>query len=213
LTLCVLAGATGTGKTRLLTALEAQGEQVIDLEGFAGHRGSLIGEVPGVTQPTQKWFDSMVFDRLRRFDPSRVVWVEAESKKIGNIQIPPALHDAMRLVTPIVVTAPMTERVKLWHEDYSHLAADPVGMVQRLEPLKPLIGNEELATWRDLAARRAVDELFERVMTNHYDPCYERSSKHGITKQAKADHLPLTGLDPASLATAARDLIARFSSV
>ena len=60
----VLCGATGVGKTRLLDALSAVGAQVLDLEGLAQHRGSLIGALPGIAQPTQKWFDSLLLDKL-----------------------------------------------------------------------------------------------------------------------------------------------------
>jgi tRNA 2-selenouridine synthase len=92
----VLAGLTGCGKTRLLHSLESQGNQVLDLEGIASHRGSLLGSLPGEPQPTQKAFDSLLLARLRTFDPSRPVWVEAESKKVGNLQLPSALFDVMR---------------------------------------------------------------------------------------------------------------------
>ncbi len=116
----VLAGSTGCGKTRLLQALERAGCQVLDLEGLANHRGSLIGAVPGEKQPTQKWFDTLLLSKLRSFDTEKPVWVEAESKKIGNIQLPTCLHDAIGRATPLRLEAPMTERIKLWREDYPH---------------------------------------------------------------------------------------------
>lgn len=172
----VLSGPTGCGKTRLLHALRGIGEQVIDLEELARHRGSLIGALPGESQPSQKLFDSLLLDALVRLDPGRPVWVEAESKKIGNVQLPDALHAAMHRTSPYQLRAPMKERVRLWCEDYAHFVSDPVGMVEKLSPLKPLIGGEELSRWQELAASGDVDQLFERVMTTHYDPCYGRST-------------------------------------
>src|SRR5256886_10349695 len=92
----VVCGATGSGKSRLLAALAAQGAQVLDLERLARHRGSLLGELPGDPQPSQKMFDSLVWSALKRFDPARPVFVEAESKKIGQLQVPARLLERMR---------------------------------------------------------------------------------------------------------------------
>jgi tRNA 2-selenouridine synthase len=202
----VLAGSTGSGKTRLLHALAAAGEQVVDLEWLAGHRGSLIGGIPGVSQPTQKGFDSLLLDRLRHFDPARPVWVEAESRKIGNVQLPVALCEAMHRSVPVTITAPMSERVRMWREDYRHWAEDPEAMVRLLAPLKPLVGNEELATWQGLATAGRVDELFERVMSRHYDPCYERSTRRSYGLQPQGLTLELTSLAPHALAEVAARL-------
>ncbi|MBA3773585.1 MAG: tRNA 2-selenouridine(34) synthase MnmH [Ramlibacter sp.] len=211
LSLRVLSGATGCGKTRLLHALGRAGQQVLDLEAIASHRGSLIGAIPGQSQPTQKYFDTLLLDTLRKFDPARPVWLEAESKKIGNLQLPDSLHNAMHRTTPLHVSAPMAERVRLWREDYSHFAADPLGMVEMLAPLKPLIGGEELACWRALAAEGRVDKLFERVMTKHYDPCYERSTKRSYKEAAAAPRIELSSLAPEQIAEIARGLASRFA--
>ena len=158
----VLGGPTGCGKTRLLSALAEVGAQVLDLEDLARHRGSLIGDIPGVAQPSQKWFDSLLVDKLRRFDPSQPVWVEAESKKIGRIEIPTALLESMRASPLFSVNAPMSERVALWREDYSHFERDPNAMVERLRYLRPLVGGEEFAAMgtasRRTACRRFVPE-------------------------------------------------------
>jgi tRNA 2-selenouridine synthase len=209
----VLSGATGCGKTRLLHALADAGQQVLDLEAIAAHRGSLIGALPGHDQPSQKLFDSMVLDTLRKFDPGRIVWLEAESKKIGNLQLPDALHEAMHRTTPLHIRAPMDERVRLWREDYAHFAEDPVGMVEKLAPLKPLIGGEELGHWHSLAASGEVDELFERVMKMHYDPCYERSTRKSYKTADSRPFVELPSLSPEKLATVASDLAARFGNV
>jgi tRNA 2-selenouridine synthase len=205
----VLSGPTGCGKTRLLHALQAQGAQVLDLEGMARHRGSLLGALPGDPQPNQKWFDSVLLDAMRHFDPSRPVWVEAESKKIGNLQLPQALHDAMHRATPITLAVPMAERVKLLREDYRHFAEDPLGGVDRLVPLEPLVGGEEFRTWQQLARQRRVDVLFERVMVAHYDPCYARSTQGHYKERAGVETFEITSLEPGALCEAARVLLRR----
>ena len=208
LTYRVLAGPTGCGKTRLLNALRRKGHQVLDLEDIAAHRGSLLGDLPGVTQPPQKWFDSSLLDSMRRFDASRPVWIEAESKKVGGLQIPAALFEAMHLSPVAHLTAPMNERVRLWREDYPHFAADPMGMVSKLTPLKPLVGGSTLEEWEALAATGRIDELFESVMVRHYDICYERSTRRNYGDATGGTMFALHGLDDDSLALAVDSLVA-----
>ena len=87
----VVCGPTGSGKTRLLQALASQGAQVLDLEALANHRSSVLGMIPGVAQPSQKAFDSRIWAALRSFDPARPVYVESESKKVGNVAVPEGL--------------------------------------------------------------------------------------------------------------------------
>lgn len=203
----VVCGATGCGKTRLLHALAAEGAQVLDLEGIASHRGSLIGGLPGQPQPTQKWFDSQLLAALRGFDAARPIWVEAESKKIGALQLPQALFDAIGAAATLTIEAPMPERVRLWREDYAHFVADPVGMVAQLAPLKPLIGGEELSHWQQLAAAGRCDELFERVMVAHYDPAYARSTKRDFNREAGGERVELPSLSAPALREVAKRLV------
>lgn len=202
----VLAGPTGCGKTRLLAALAKQGEQVLDLEAMAAHRGSLLGKLPDTPQPTQKSFDSGLLQALRRLDPAKLVWIEAESKKIGNLQLPEGLFDRMHKSQLIELDAPMPERVKLWREDYPHFADDLVGMVQKLQPLKPLVGGQVLSKWEALATQGATDALFESIMREHYDPCYQRSTRSNYQRAASHDRLALQGLASRDLAAAAHAL-------
>jgi tRNA 2-selenouridine synthase len=203
----VLAGPTGCGKTRLLLALARQGQQVLELEGLARHRGSLIGQLPGISQPSQTSFDSLLLATMRQFDTARPVWVEAESKKIGEVQLPKALHEAMHRSPVWTLAVPMAERVRLWREDYPHFVSEPVVMVDKLAPLKPLVGGEELALWHTLASSGQTDQLFERVMTAHYDPCYARSTHRHYGPAAPHHEVALATLDPAGLAACAARLI------
>ena len=92
----VLCGRTGTGKTRLLQTLAAQGAQVLDLEGLAAHRGSILGALPDQPQPSQKGFDTLLWQQLTQLDASRPVFVESESRKIGQVRMPESMYEAMR---------------------------------------------------------------------------------------------------------------------
>lgn len=202
----VVSGPTGCGKTRLLNALDQAGAQVLDLEGIAVHRGSLIGAVPGKTQPTQKQFDSHLLQRLAGFDPARPVWVEAESKKIGRVQLPDALQASMRGAMTIAVDAAMEQRVQLLLEDYRHFEADPQSLIERLVYLRPLVGGEEFAAWEQLAASRQVPQLFERLMRNHYDPSYRRSILRNYPAIDKSPQVFLEDLSIEGLLPVARML-------
>jgi tRNA 2-selenouridine synthase len=202
----VLCGPTGCGKTRLLGALAEVGAQALDLEGLASHRGSLIGDIPGVAQPSQKWFDSLLVDRLRRFDPSRPVWVESESRKIGAIQLPAELLQAMHAGRIFAISAPMSERVKLWREDYSHFERDLPAMMERLRHLRPLVGGEELALWERLAEEGRAAELFQRLMEAHYDPAYARSIGKNYPAIEESSRLELKRLDRQALLDVAEQL-------
>ena len=109
----VVCGMTGTGKSRLLRALDAAGAQVLDLEALAAHRGSVLGNLPDAPQPPQKLFESRVWHALRGFDASRPVYVESESKKIGVLRVPDALIKAMWASETIVLEADVPIRVAL----------------------------------------------------------------------------------------------------
>jgi tRNA 2-selenouridine synthase len=209
----VLCGPTGCGKTRLLSALASVGAQVLDLEDLARHRGSLIGDIPGVAQPTQKWFDSQLVERLRRFDPALPIWVESESKKIGAIQVPSALLETMHGARLFSLSAPMAERVALWREDYGHFERDLDAMMGRLRFLRPLIGGEEFGRWETLVAERRAPELFQRLMEAHYDPAYARSIAKNYPLIDKASQVELSRLDRESLLEAARQLHNRPATV
>jgi tRNA 2-selenouridine synthase len=202
----VLCGPTGCGKTRLLSALEAVGAQVLDLEDLARHRGSLIGYIPGIAQPTQKWFDSLLLHKMRQFDTLKPVWVEAESRKIGALEIPPALLESMHAGRLLGVSAPMEERVQLWREDYSHFERDPGALIERLQHLRPLIGGEEFARWKLLAEERQVADLFQRLMEMHYDPAYARSLGKNYPQFEQSFKIDLPGLDRVGLLDVARKL-------
>jgi tRNA 2-selenouridine synthase len=203
----VLSGSTGCGKTRLLAALRDVGAQVLDLEAIASHRGSVLGALPdGTKQPTQKYFDSMLLDAISSFDQSRPIWVEAESKKIGNVQLPDALLASMRKGQTYQVVADMPQRVQLWREDYRHFEENPEWMLERLNYLRPLIGGEEFSAWEALAAERKMPELFERLMVKHYDPAYRRSVLRNYPDIDNSPIIELHDLSAAGLIDVARGL-------
>ena len=182
----VLAGLTGSGKTRLLRALGGQGTQILDLEDLARHRGSLLGAQPGEAQPSQKGFDSRLVQALDGLDPSRPVFVEAESKKIGQVQLPESMMRAMAGSDCIRVEASIEDRVAFLCEDYATLLDDPERFKALLSCLVELHGKQVIAHWHALVDAGAKAELFRELIERHYDPAYRRSSQGLFPKLPQA---------------------------
>ncbi|MFO6419464.1 tRNA 2-selenouridine(34) synthase MnmH [Hylemonella sp. W303a] len=185
----VICGATGSGKTRLLHALREVGAQTLDLEALARHRSSVLGALPGQPQPTQKAFDTQIWDALRRFDPARPVYVESESKKVGNVAVPDALMAAMRAAPCLHLLLPEDERVALLLEDYPHYARDAAEFCARLDALTELRGKKTVTHWQDLVQSGQLQEVVRELLRTHYDPGYRQSSLRNFARFADAPEL------------------------
>jgi tRNA 2-selenouridine synthase len=176
----VLCGTTGSGKSRLLQALKSAGAQVLDLEDIAQHRGSVLGLLPGTLQPTQKRFETLLWDQLRQFDINRPVFVESESRTVGQLRVPERLIQTMRAATCIAVDMRLDERVNFLMRDYVHFVNDPDLFCQRLDALRDARGHQVVNDWcrRILAGelRGVVRELLE----THYDPVYLKSMQRNF---------------------------------
>jgi tRNA 2-selenouridine synthase len=204
----VVCGLTGTGKSRLIAALGDAGAQVLDLEGLAHHRGSLLGDDPQRPQPSQKRFETGIFDVLGRADPARPVFVESESRRIGRLQLPDALLAAMRGSACIRIASPLPLRVALLQHDYAHWRANPAALDARLAPLAPLVGKATMMRWQEAAARGDFDTLVTELLALHYDPSYSRSIAGNFPLLSKAPSLVPRAIDAGAFAALARDAIA-----
>ncbi|MCF6234590.1 MAG: tRNA 2-selenouridine(34) synthase MnmH [Rhodobacteraceae bacterium] len=174
--LVALDGYTGTAKTDLLHLLDARGVQVLDLEGLAEHRGSLLGR-RAVPQPSQKAFETRLAAALCRLDPARPVLVEAESSKIGARIIPPSLWTAMKRAPRIEVTADLPVRAAYLVRAYNDILEDSDGLRRKLEPLRAYRGNSVVDGWLGLIGTGDKLALTAALMQQHYDPAYDRSRK------------------------------------
>ena len=174
--LVALDGYTGTAKTELLAHLQGQGLQVVDLEGLANHRGSLLGEMPG-GQPSQKAFESALAGAFCAQDPNRPVLVEAESSKIGNLILPPSLWNALRVAPRIQVNAPIQARTAYLTEAYDDILSDADRPRDRLSPLRFHRGHEIVDGWLELIEAGDKRALTQSLMEQHYDPAYTKSRR------------------------------------
>ena len=174
--LVLIDGNTGTAKTEILGRLAARGAQVIDLEGLANHRGSLLGEMPG-GQPSQKAFESRLACALASLDPDRPVLLEAESNKIGGRLVPPALWAAMKGAPRIELIVPVDVRATYLARAYDDILSDGQGMVEKLAPLVRVRGREVIDGWRALIEAGDKTGLTQALIEQHYDPAYAKSRR------------------------------------
>ena len=213
LRLQVVCGTTGSGKTRLLHALAAQGAQVLDLEALASHRASVLGALPNVEQPSQKRFDTLIWEVMRRFDLARPVFVESESKKVGNLTVPPALMDAMRAGGACVhLELPQDERVALLLEDYAYFTRDPDALCGRLDVLREMRGKVVVEGWKELVRAGRFDAMVRELLVAHYDPGYLQSIARNFKGFANARHYEAQGRSQEAMATVARQIVADTSA-
>jgi len=203
----VVHGPTGSGKSRILGALRRAGAQVLDLEDLAAHRGSVLGQLPDRPQPSQKWFESQLLHALCGLDPARPVFVEGESKKIGQLQVAEALIGAMRASPCIVLDTAREARVSLLIDEYRHFVEDPAALGTQLDCLIALHGGERIARWKALAAQGAWRELVSALLEEHYDPAYRRSSQRNFTQLEAAMRLTIPSGGDEAFDAAARRLV------
>ncbi|WP_136440736.1 tRNA 2-selenouridine(34) synthase MnmH [Pacificoceanicola onchidii] len=192
-----LGGYTGTAKTELLHRIAARGVQVLDLEDLARHRGSLLGARPE-GQPSQKAFETALASQLNRFDAARPVIVEAESSKIGQINLPPSLWDAMKQAHWIEISAPLAARAHYLRDTYEDVLTDTDGLRDKLEPLRFHRGHALVDHWNALIDAQDQLALCASLADQHYDPAYRRSMRAVAPRflaKLEADSLAPQNLD------------------
>ncbi len=202
----VLCGATGSGKSRLLSHLEQIGAQVLDLESMAAHRGSVLGGLPHCPQPSQKQFETRLWSALSRLDPARPVFVESESRRIGVCQLPTALLAAMRQSDCIGLDLPVQQRIRLLRGEYRHYEGCPEQLCEQLDCLTDLHGRTTVQRWKALATGGQWDTLVTCLLQEHYDPVYLRSIRTNYARAAQAQRLVLDSADDPDFDRAAREL-------
>jgi tRNA 2-selenouridine synthase len=167
--LYVLQGLTGTGKTEILRRMEYS----LDLEGMAGHRSSIFGAM-GLIQKSQKRFESSLLARLEELKEAPWIVVEGESKKLGNLHIPPSLFQAMREGHSIRVEAPMERRKQIIIDDYTR-NIDPRETEGILVTLRSRLGRTTVDKMIVQLHREEYGPLVETLLSRYYDPLYRHT--------------------------------------
>ena len=185
--LLVLGGFSGSGKTFILEELKQLGEQVVDLEGMAHHKGSAFGSLGETPQPSSQHFENQLFEYWRHLDMDRPVWVEDESSRIGCVQIPNILYAQMRTNPLYFIDIPKQERAKFLVYEYAcfdtnHLAKSINGIAKRL-------GGQNVKA--ALEALEAKDYYQVALITLQY---YDKAYLKGVAErdQEMVQRIPLS---------------------
>jgi tRNA 2-selenouridine synthase len=209
--LVLLDGNTGSGKTEVLQRLAARGVQTVDLEGLAAHRGSLFGGLAGQPQPSQKMFESRLLGVLDGLDPARPVVVEAESSKVGERMVPPALWQAMARAPRLELSASPEARARYLVHAYRDIVEDRAALDDALRRLPTPPGRTRLEAWGQLADAGEFEALALALMALHYDPAYRRSSRKDARPSLAV--LDAGGLESADLDAAADEVAHRVAAL
>ncbi|SDK59789.1 tRNA 2-selenouridine synthase [Catalinimonas alkaloidigena] len=168
--LLVLAGETGSGKTAILRALAERGEQVIDLEHLAHHRGSAFGGIGLPAQPTTEQFQNALHATWATFDRARRVWLEDESFSIGQVQLPHPLWQQMKAAHVVQVQVPRHARVQRLVAEYGSLERD--ALAHAILTIQKRLGGQHVAATLDALRAGRLDEVAERLLV-YYDKSYQ----------------------------------------
>lgn len=173
----VLRGKTGTGKTEILKCLRNKGMDVLDLEEAANHRGSLLGSVGLGKVRSQKQFESIVYEALKN-RKTNYVFVEGESRRIGNIIIPEYIYNSMTNGIQILIEADLDFRAKMILEEYLHSENAVEDILKALKLLGKYISRENIEKYTALVNEGQYEEVAKELMEKYYDPMY----MNGINK-------------------------------
>lgn len=170
----VIHGQTGVGKTRVLRKLN----NAVDLEGLAQHRSSLFGAV-NLSPRSQQWFESLLLQRLKEIDPTKPVWIEGESRKVGDIILPNPLFRAMKGAVCVLLTAPLQVRVQRIIAEYAR--EDPATLEQlaaALGALTPMLGKARVADLTAHLRRGDLEAVVAPLLEEYYDLRYAHAMRN-----------------------------------
>lgn len=176
LKITLISGKTGSAKTKILKSIENEGGQILDLEGLANHKGSLLGKIPDLIQPSQKFFESLIFNKIQKLNLKDKIYIEAESSKIGNIHIPKSIWKKMINSPRIEISANVELRAKFLVSDYDYMCNDPTLINPIIKGLKNRLSKNLFDEWTNLIDRKKWLDLTKSFLENHYDPSYSSNT-------------------------------------
>ena len=184
---------------------------MLHLEELANHKGSVLGAHIETKQPSQKYFESQILFQLNQFSKDEVVYIEAESKKIGNLQVPDPLIESIRKSPCIRIDATIGARVNFLIEDYDYMIENPQLLMEKLSLLKSIVGTEQINHWELQIKTKDWSELVRSLLELHYDRLYERSQESNFNTYSNAPVFKTDDLSRIGIQSLAKEMKAYFN--
>lgn len=195
LNLIVLGGKTGSAKTEVLHELARRGEQVLDLEALAHHRGSSYGMLGQLPQPSVEHFENLLFEKIRKLNPTRRIWVEDESRRVGTCVIPAAFWRQFLAAPVLALEVPLNARVDFLVNTYGQFPREALRAAT--ERIRKRLGND-----RHKLALDALDQgdypKVARLALAYYDKAYQHALS--LRESSNVQKIDVAGIDPAGSA-------------
>jgi tRNA 2-selenouridine synthase len=186
--------------------------QILDLEGLAVHRGSVLGNEPNIDQPSQKGFETALWNALRKLDPAKPVVVESESKKVGGLHIPDTLMEKIRNGACIELRSSTQTRVSWLIREYHHFLTGTDNFKDKLALLTTHYGKVQIAKWNEAIDAGNFPELVEELLVKHYDPSYQSSIVRNFPQYKIENYVQLENDSDQAFAQAAKAIAAKLNS-
>ncbi len=196
----VLGGKTGTGKTLILHELKKQGEQIIDLEGLAHHKGSSFGSLGEAPQPTQEQFENDLYSQFSKVDPLKRCWIENESRKIGKVVLPLGLWEQMAAATVASIGLPDELRLEYLLKEYGSFSKEE--LIDAVLRIEKRLGGQHV--------KRAIEALEQGDIKTAFEVClvyYDKTYRFGEENRPKEKmiHFPFEKMDITHIVTTLRN--------
>lgn len=203
----IIGGYTGSGKTDVLHELLKQNKPIIDLEDLANHKGSAFGSIAGKPQPRQEMFENCLAQRLNdtRFriqdgndsesgipDPASCIWLEDESQRIGNLQIPMPLWYTMRRSPVFFLDIPFEERLVYITEEYGKIEKEQ--LAESILRIQKRLGGLETKNAINFLSAGKMNDCF-RILLNYYDKWYSKGLNNRENLASLLNKIPCMGVD------------------
>lgn len=185
ITFVVLYGNTGSGKTELLKHLKNEGRDVLDLEGAANHRGSILGSVGLGQQNSQKMFESILYHNLKNRNGD-IIFTEGESRRIGRDVIPEYIFEKIKSGIHINIISPLDYRIETILQDYVH--GTDSELIEAITCLEKRLGKSSVEKYISMIKEDNYRQVIRELMTNYYDPLYEKNTRNFVNSYRNENH-------------------------